>query len=217
MTAYEALLLDFGGVVARTLFECQAEIEQCLGLPSGSFCWRGPLDPANDALWRATLSGAITEQEYWRRCSAELSRLIGRPVTTFDVVGRIFESDPNRLIRPEAAALVRRLKAAGHRVGLLSNDLERVYGRPLLSRIEILGDMDCVVDGSWSRLHKPAPEAYASALAALGSRAERVVFVDDQPGNVTAASALGMIGLNFDICAAALSFARVERCFWPLS
>jgi len=211
MIEHESLILDFGGVISRTLFECHAEIEGHFGLPAGVLRWRGPLDPAGDELWRAMLAGEISDRDYWHRRGTELGELVGRALEMSDLLGAACAADPDRLIRPEAVTLVRQAKAAGRRVGVLSNDLERLYGRATVARLGILREVDCVVDGSWSRVHKPSPEAYARALAALGGRAERTVFVDDQPHNVAAAVAVGMVGLHFDVCEPARSFAQAER------
>ena len=41
MTA-NALVLDFGGVISRMLFETHDLTEQALGLAPGTLTWRGP-------------------------------------------------------------------------------------------------------------------------------------------------------------------------------
>jgi putative hydrolase of the HAD superfamily len=207
----DGLLLDFGGVVGRSWFECRAEIEAHLALPGGSLAWRGPLDPAADALWRTVLSGEIGESEYWRRQIAELAERIGRPVAAGELMAAICKSDPGALIRPEAVALIRKARSAGCRVAVLSNELERVYGPRAVARFAILGELDAVVDGSATGMHKPSPEAFALGLAALGRTAGQTVFVDDQPRNVAAAIALGMAGVIFDIREPGRSFAEVMR------
>jgi len=46
MTA-QALVLDFGGVISRMLFETHPLTEQALGLPPGTLTWRGPCRPTN--------------------------------------------------------------------------------------------------------------------------------------------------------------------------
>ena len=51
----KALVLDFGGVISRTLFETHSLTEHALGLPAGTLTWRGPFDPESDPLWRAVL------------------------------------------------------------------------------------------------------------------------------------------------------------------
>jgi putative hydrolase of the HAD superfamily len=114
-------------------------------------------------------------------------------------------------VRPEAKAVIASAKRAGCRVGILTNDLERIYGRDIVAKFAVLRGVDVLVDGSWTRIHKPSPEAYTRALAALNHRAEETVFVDDQSRNVDAAMAMGMAGIAFDIRDPASSFRAAER------
>ena len=58
----KALILDFGGVVTRTLFETHDITERALGLPVGTLTWRGPFDPSTDPLWVSMQAREITEQ-----------------------------------------------------------------------------------------------------------------------------------------------------------
>jgi len=60
-----ALVLDFGGVISRTLFETHGQTEAALGLPAGTLTWRGPFDPASDALWCDMQAGRLSERDYW--------------------------------------------------------------------------------------------------------------------------------------------------------
>ena len=39
-TPAKALILDFGGVITRTMFETHAATELALGLPAGSLTWQ---------------------------------------------------------------------------------------------------------------------------------------------------------------------------------
>jgi len=41
----KALILDFGGVISRTLFETHALSEAALGLAAGTLTWQGPFAP----------------------------------------------------------------------------------------------------------------------------------------------------------------------------
>jgi putative hydrolase of the HAD superfamily len=205
------LLLDFGGVIVRTIFECIDDIERHFELRLGSLDWTGPLDPARDAGWRAMLDGGISERDYWRERLSALGQLVGREVGMAEVIAAMSGADPNRAVRAEAAATVTRAKAAGCRIGVLTNDLERIYGRNVVAQFAILREMDAVVDGSRSGVRKPSPDAFAGALAALQSTAEEAVLVDDQPRNVEAAIALGMAGVAFDVRAPASSFRAAER------
>lgn len=208
---HDALLLDFGGVISKTLFECHADTERHFGLPPGTLRWRGPLDPQGDDLWRAMLADEITEREYWRRRAAELGAMIGRTLEVSDLIGGTRNEDPNRAVRPEAVQTVHKARAAGCRVGVLSNELELFYGRNASSRFAILNDMDCIVDGSWANVLKPSPAAYQRALDAIGAAAERTVFVDDQPRNVAGARATGLTAIAFDVRNPQNSFRDVEH------
>jgi putative hydrolase of the HAD superfamily len=205
------LLLDFGGVIVRTIFECLNNVEGHFGLRRGSLDWTGPLDPARDEGWRAMLDGRRTERDYWRERLSALGRLVGRELGMAEVIAAMCGADPNRAVRAEAAAIVAKAKAAGCRIGVLTNELERIYGRDVVAQFAILREMDGIFDGSRSALEKPSPDAYAAALAMLQSTAEEAVFIDDQPRNVEAAIALGMAGLAFDVREPALSFRAAER------
>ncbi|HEV2551732.1 MAG TPA: HAD-IA family hydrolase [Stellaceae bacterium] len=205
------LLLDFGGVIVRTVFECLEEIEGHFGLRRGSLDWTGPLDPARDEGWRAMLDGRISERDYWRERLSALGQLVGRELGMADVIAAMSGADANRAVRVEAAATVARAKAAGCRIGVLTNELERIYGRDAVAQFAILREMDAVVDGSRSGVRKPSPEAYAAALVALHSTAGEAVFIDDQPSNVEAAITVGITGVAFDVRDPALSFRAAER------
>ena len=62
-------------------------------------------------------------------------------------------------------------------------------------------------------LRKPAPEAFAHAIAALGAADDpgRLLFVDDRAGNVQAARAAGMEAIQFRGSAAELELALRQR------
>jgi putative hydrolase of the HAD superfamily len=207
----DVLLLDFGGVISKTLFECLDETERQFGLAAGSLAWRGPLDPAADPLWRAMLADEISERDYWRRRTTEIAAMVGRELEVKDVVGATRGDDPNKAVRPEAIATIRKVKEAGCRVGILSNELELFYGRETMSRLAVLEDIDCLVDNSWSDVLKPAPEAYERALREMGVDAARAVFVDDQPRNVAGARRVGIAAVAFDVRDPQGSFRAAER------
>jgi putative hydrolase of the HAD superfamily len=208
---HDALLLDFGGVISKTLFECHEDIERHFGLPPGTLRWRGPLDPQGDDLWRAMLADEITEREYWHRRAAEIGAILGRRLEVSELIGGTRREDPNRIVRPEAVETIRKARAAGRSVGVLSNELELFYGRNASSRFAILNEIDCLVDGSWANILKPSPVAYRRALEATGATAERTVFVDDQPRNVAGARAAGLTAITFDVRDPQSSFRDVEN------
>ena len=114
-------------------------------------------------------------------------------------------------MRPEAAATVARAKAAGFKVGILSNELELFYGRETLERLELLRQMDGLIDATHTHILKPDPRAYRLGAEALGLPPEEIVFVDDQKRNVRGARAAGMTAVHFDVTRPGEGYAEAER------
>ena len=73
----KALVLDFGGVISRTLFETHDLSEAALGLPPGTLTWRGPFAPETDALWQDMQADRISEREYWMARTRSVGALVG--------------------------------------------------------------------------------------------------------------------------------------------
>jgi len=157
------------------------------------------------------LAGSISERDYWAIRAAEVGRLKGERWDMATLIRRASNPDPNAHVRPEALATVRRAKAAGARVGLLTNELELFHGREETERLEILRLVDSVVDATHTRILKPDPRAYALGCEALGAAPGDVVFVDDQKRNVEGALHAGLDAVWFDITRAAATYAEVER------
>lgn len=207
----KGLLLDFGGVISVTLFERHALSEETLGLPAGALTWRGPFAPEGDRLWADMIADKITEREYWARRAAEVGRCLGEDWDMLTLIRRTRGDDANRHVRPEAARVVRLAKAAGKRVGILSNELELFYGRDTMDRLDILKEIDSLVDATHTHILKPDPEAYALGCEALGLAPGEVVFVDDQPRNVDGARRAGLDAIQFDVTRPHASFAEAAR------
>lgn len=201
-------------MISRTLFETHDETERVLDLAPGTIRWRGPFDPASDALWRRMQAGEIHEHDYWRERAREVGALAGETWQgPRDYMRRVRGVDPNYAIRPEATAAIGRLKARGVRLVMLSNGLDEFYGADVRSRMRILAAIDAMVDATYTGVLKPDPRAYAQALEAAGVSAAEAVFVDDQPANVEGARRAGIETVHFDVTRPTESWARVEACF----
>jgi putative hydrolase of the HAD superfamily len=211
MMARKGLLLDFGGVISVTLFERHTLSEDTLGLPPGTLTWRGPFDPENDRLWADMIDDRITERDYWARRAAEVGELFGEDWEMLTLIHRTRGKDANLHVRPEAVETIRRAKAAGRRVGVLSNELELFYGRDTMDQLDILKEIDSLVDATHTHILKPDPRAYALGCEALDLAPEEIVFVDDQPRNIEGAHHAGLDALQFDVTKPGSSFAEAER------
>jgi putative hydrolase of the HAD superfamily len=86
-------------------------------------------------------------------------------------------------------AVVRAVRAAGLRTGLLSN--AGGCGRPEWPEL-----FDTIVLSGITGVAKPDPEAFRLVAERLGVPVERCVFVDDLRRNVLGAAAAGMTGVH---------------------
>ncbi|MYB85611.1 MAG: HAD-IA family hydrolase [Acidimicrobiaceae bacterium] len=197
---YDVLLLDFGGVCLLNPVELHHVTENRLGLPPGSLTWMGPLDPSTDPAWRAMIAGnGLTERDYWTNRAAELGDLAGIELSLTAYMRLMFDPPRSELVRPGAAAVAGRARAAGIGVSVLSNDLRAFHGREWERGVEFLQDVDHIIDCSDTNVFKPDPRAYERAIEIVSAPPERVLFVDDQPLNVEAAIGAGLDGRWFDI------------------
>jgi putative hydrolase of the HAD superfamily len=215
MTATEApplraLLLDLGGVAFPLPLEFHRAIERHYGLPPGTLQWRGPFDPAGDALWQEQQAGGISEREYWRLRAEEVERLAGRTGGVREYLTACYQ-EGDAALRPEMVALVADAQAAGLRVGALTNDAEVFLGRDWLEGSKFLATLDAFVDASTTGILKPDPAAFQLALDALQLNAGEVLFVDDQATHVAAALRVGLPTIHFDVTDAAGSAAQIRR------
>ncbi len=203
----KALVLDFGGVISRTLFETHALSEAALGLPPGTLTWRGPFDVASDPLWQAMQADEISERDYWQRRTQEVGRLLGEDWTEMQtLVQRARGADVAAVVRPEAIAAIARAKAQGHLLAVLSNELDLFYGADFRQRLPMLDQFDVIVDATYTGILKPDPRAYEGCRALLGVAPHDVVFVDDQWRKVEGAQRCGWQTVHFDVRAPGVSY-----------
>ncbi len=196
----QALVLDFGGVVTKTMFETHAETEKALGLPFGTLTWRGPFDPDHDPLWRRMQAGEISERDYWFSRTREVGDLVGERWERMDqMLRRARGADLMQSVRPEALEAIGTAKAAGKRLAILSNELDLFYGADFRDKLPFLKDFELIVDATYTKILKPDPRAYRLVTEGLDLQAGDCVFVDDQLRNVRGAEAVGMRTVHFDV------------------
>lgn len=208
----QALVLDFGGVISRMLFETHELSEQALGLKPGTLTWKGPFDPATDPLWQAMQADQLSERDYWMARTREVGRLLGEDWDKMETfVQRARGADVEAVIRPEAVSLIQAAKAAGKKLAILSNELDLFYGTDFRRRLPLLQLFDVTVDATYTGILKPDPRAYAAVTEALGLPAHECVFVDDQKRNADGGVKAGMQVVHFDVLQPAASFERARE------
>jgi epoxide hydrolase-like predicted phosphatase len=176
----EGLLVDFGGVLTTNVFQSFAEFCEREGLSTDTVRDKFMKDPlARELLFDLEL-GRLEDEEFERKFAAVLE--VRDPEGLID---RLFAG-----MGPDEAMLgaVRAAKAAGRRTGMISNSWgHRSYDRDALPEL-----FDAWVISGEEGVRKPDPSIYALGAERIGLAPEACIFVDDLPGNLKPARALGM-------------------------
>lgn len=187
-----ALLVDYGGVLTTDLGAAFRDAEAASGLPSGALVkvlLSAYADTAGDGFVHRFERGELDEAAFEGELRASLDAA-GTPMAEGSVLRHVFgglRADPEGKMWD----VVRRAREAGVRTGLLSNSWG-TDGYPLDALHEVFDDL--VISGEVG-LRKPDPAIYRLAAERLDVAPEACAFVDDFPGNVAAAEALGMHGV----------------------
>jgi putative hydrolase of the HAD superfamily len=198
-----ALLFDVGDVLMESNWVVLDELERRTGR---RFTGRGAMDPAGDPAWQRCLAGEIDIDEYWNLL-AHSGGYADRITMWRDMSAQLGSG----VFAADALDLVDEARAAGIKVGILSNDLYRsatrewVVSRPEFDKFDVL--VDCTEFGE----RKPAPGPYLKAAADFGLPPNEVVFLDDTPYCIEGARAVGMVGVPVDPLARSHAFALARR------
>jgi putative hydrolase of the HAD superfamily len=96
-----------------------------------------------------------------------------------------------RRVPPGTHEALARVRAAGWRVGVVSNSEGKLP--ELFSRVGLAPHIELVVDSHLEGVRKPDPEIFHRAMARLGVTPERCVYLGDIPGvDVVGARAAGI-------------------------
>ena len=141
-------------------------------------------------------TGKLEQEHFERELAAALSRGLDSPIAPERLVTRMLQ---DLRLDEEMIEAVRTARGAVA-TGLLSNSWGvQYYPRDLLAEL-----FDEVVISGEVGLRKPDPPIFAVAAKRLGLPPEECVFVDDLPGNIEAAEALGMRGVLHEAAAATI-------------
>ncbi len=208
----EVLLLDFGGVCLLNPVELHFLTESRLGLDPGTFEWLGPIAPETDPLWqRLVADEGVSEPEYWATRAADVGKAAGIEMSLQDYMRLLFDPATPEIVRPEAMSVVASALDAGFGVSVLTNDMRSFHGTEWEHDVELLGMVDHVVDCSDTGILKPDRRAFSRALDIIGVSADKVLFIDDQPKNVTGAEACGIPSRWFDIANATSAWDSIAQ------
>ena len=147
--------------------------------------------PDDDSCYRAHYLGVAEIDRLCRKDYDAADRLIARVLgvpdqyleSAVEAISLVYNHDPFVAIDGVAAQL-RRLRAAGVRLGIVSNANGQLEADLLRHRIcsrdgEDCADVDVVIDSDVVGVEKPDPAIFALALDALGLPAEHCVYLGD--------------------------------------
>lgn len=182
----KAIIFDFGRVISApkpaSLFR---DYEEELGLAPGAL---NRIMFGSDA-WEKVLVGRITADDYWREIGPALG--LGTLDGIHSFRRRYFADEA---INEGVLDLIRRLHGR-YRLAVLSNSPPGLTR--WLADWEILDLFAVVVCSGDEGVAKPNPAIFKLALTRLGMAPEEAVFIDDNPGHVETAQALGLHGIHF--------------------
>ena len=204
------LLLDIGGVVHNTgvrMVERLARREPAMWPVIEEI---GGIASDRDELWQRMLRRQLTERDYWAQRAAELGAAVGETWDTRALMDRFYQLPEHEWLCAPTIELMTDAKAAGLRVGALTNDMTAFHGPEWVARQEHLKLFDVIVDASLTGVMKPDPRAFRDGAEALGLPAEQIVFLDDMPWNAEGARQAGMTAVRvpWDDPAPAIDTAR---------
>jgi putative hydrolase of the HAD superfamily len=131
-------------------------------------------------IYRPAVAGEITDAEWMRLVAMRL------PLSGDDAAAAVAEWQTHRgYVDDEVLAFVRDVRAAGLPVALATNATDRLRGD--LETLGLTGEFDTVVSSYELKIHKPAPEFFERASAALGLEPYWILFVDDDDRAIRAA------------------------------
>ncbi len=187
----KAVIFDFGRVIsAQKPMALFRGYEQELGLVPGVL---NHVMFGSEA-WDEVLVGRKDLDEYWLEIGPELGLHTPQEIQSFRQ--RYFADEA---INEGVLESIRQLHGR-YKLAVLSNAPPRLA--KWLSDWDILDLFDVIVCSGEEGIVKPDPAIYELALARLGVEPGEAIFVDDSPGHVEAARAIGLHGIHFTTASA---------------
>jgi putative hydrolase of the HAD superfamily len=198
VSSITTVISDFGGVLTTPLVQSFAAVQDETGIPMEELAHamsRIEEEDGKHPLYELE-TGHLSEVDFLAKLGDQLEPAIGHRPELHRFSEIYFEAlHPN----PPMIALMREAKSAGHRMGLLTNNV-REWEPLWRAKLPELDDIfEVVVDSAFVGMRKPDPRIYSLTVERLGDglTPSDCVFVDDNEVNVQAAAELGMSAVHF--------------------
>jgi putative hydrolase of the HAD superfamily len=188
MREFQALLVDFGGVLTSSIFDSFGHFCESVGLPRDAVSARLREDPAAARLLRDVETGELPERAFEAQFARLLSADADVDLDPADLIARLTATLEPDVLMLEAVGAIRE---AGCAVAIVSNSFGyRSYdGYALSERV------DHVILSGDIGIRKPSRRIYLHAAETVGVSPDRCVFVDDLEQNLVGAERVGMTGV----------------------
>jgi putative hydrolase of the HAD superfamily len=196
MRQFEAIIWDFGGVVTSSPFEAFARFEAENGLPADIIRRINATDPDSNA-W-ALFERAEISADHFDDLFAQEAATLGHDIRGRDVLA-LLSGD----VRPRVVAALDQVKAAGHKIGCITNNVPAGKGAGMSATEEkaaevraIMARFDHVIESSKLGIRKPDPRIYQMMCETLAVEPARCIYLDDLGINCKPAATLGMTAIK---------------------
>lgn len=184
-----ALVFDFGGVMTTsTMPERVRPIAEAAGID-----WSA-LERGYARYRRLMDADLMTMEEMYSRIWDEAGVRLDD-----DTAGRIVEADVASFLYPNLRTLewMRETKAAGFRIGILTNMSTEFAGRFRAAFPDFIALADAMVVSGEEKIYKPMREIYDLTAARLGIAPGEICFTDDSEENCRGAREAGWSAIRF--------------------
>ena len=183
----DGVVFDFGGVISVSPVNGWELYPYCAAKGVG----RAAIDGGFKRYRHLWDGGFISFEECYRRIFTDA----GCPPPDAATLADLWELDSVgwiRELREDTLELMRRLKSAGKKLGILSNMSPEFYERLFVPHSPAWREfVDVEVISGLVNLYKPERPIYDLAAQRMGLPPERLLFLDDTPSNVDAARSYG--------------------------
>lgn len=195
MSRIEAVISDFGGVLTSPLMESFIAFQESSGVPMealGKALAVLATEHGTNPLFELE-TGRLSEAEFLRALSRQLTSDLGRPVELHD-----FAETYLAALKPNQPMIgyMRELRARRYRMAICTNNI-REWERLWRAKLPVDEIFEVVVDSSAVGSRKPERRIYEITLERLGVPPEATLFLDDVDVNCEAARELGMTAVRF--------------------
>ena len=186
------VIFDFGGVVTTSPFDTFNRLEAERGLPRDFIRAINAVDRDNNA-WAKFERAEISAEQFDAAFAAE-AQAKGVDLRGADVI-KCLSGD----VRPRVVAAMDMLKAAGFRLGCITNNVPSGEGPGMAHGIgkaaqvaDAMTRFEVIIESSKVGVRKPDPRIYEMMCDRLGVVAADCIYLDDLGINCKPAAVLGM-------------------------